>query len=202
MVEIDHQYNHGHLPGCLSALPTIADIYAKMDLSHDVFILSKGHACAAWYAVLEKYGYHPDVSKVHPDIDPANGIPCTTGSLGHGLPIAVGMALAKRIKDEIGTVYVLLGDGECLEGTTWESLLLADQLELSNLQVIVDYNGWQGSGEVVCNRAVSMAVCLLNSARLKFNRKGIGLMLFEAHRDWHVHHLTDAEYNQIMEELQ
>jgi len=72
MVEIDYQYKHRHLPGSLSAIYIIADIYAAMDQEHDIFILSKGHSCAALYAVLESYGKKPDVTLVHPERDVAN----------------------------------------------------------------------------------------------------------------------------------
>ena len=77
-----------------------------------------------------------------------NGVHWTTGSEGHGFPAGLGMAFAKKKKKEPGKVYVLMGDGECQEGTTWESLLLASHLKLDNLVIIIDYNKIQGSGYV------------------------------------------------------
>ena len=76
----------------------------------------------------------------HLELDPLNGIHCTTGSLGHGLPISAGMAFAKKIKKNSARVYVLISDGECQEGTTWETLLIASKHNLKNLVVMVDYN--------------------------------------------------------------
>ena len=73
-------------------------------------------------------------------IDPENNIHCTTGSLGHGLPIGVGMALAKKLQNKEGKTYVMMSDGECQEGTTWESLLIGAKHRLDNLVVLIDYN--------------------------------------------------------------
>ena len=76
--------------------------------------------------------------KTHLEIDEINGINCTTGSLGHGLPIATGMAFARKLKK--GRIFVLISDGECQEGTTWESILIASKHKLDNLVIVVDYN--------------------------------------------------------------
>jgi transketolase len=191
---------HGHIGSSLSALPIIKGIYAGMDLQNDVFILSKGHAVAAWIAVLEKYGFTPNPFQVHPERCLQDGITCTTGSLGHGLPMAVGIAYAKQLSGNTGKVHVLMGDGECLEGTTWESLNIARRYQLHNLTVHVDDNGWQGS----C-RALDLALpSLMNNifpVKTYGRNKGLGVKLFEDHPDWHVHYLTDAEVRQIMEEL-
>ena len=84
-------------------------------------------------------GLNPKIS-THLEIDSKNGINCTTGSLGHGLPISVGMALARKIQKKRNKIYVLISDGECQEGTTWESLLIASKHKLDNLIIIVDYN--------------------------------------------------------------
>lgn len=138
--QICYETNNPHLASSLSCLNIIKEIYSSFDFKNDVFILSKGHGCPALYAVLESYGFKPDVSKSHPDIDIENGISCTTGSLGHGLPIGVGMALAKKVQGQPGKIYVLLGDMECLEGTTWESLNLAWEYDLDNLIVHIDNN--------------------------------------------------------------
>lgn len=201
MVEIDFNHKHGHLSGCLSALPIILSIYKTMDLSKDTFILSKGHASAAWYVVLEQYGYHPDVSKVHPDIDIQNGISCHSGSLGHGLPIAVGMALAHKIKGTSGNIHVLLGDGECLEGTNWESLNIANRYRLhGRLFVYVDDNGWQGSEQCLDHYIPQ----LMNYIYPVFTfgiPKGQGVDLYQQHPEWHVHAMTKCEYDSIMKEL-
>jgi len=89
--------------------------------------------------LLKEKGLDPKLT-THLEIDPKNGINCTTGSLGHGLPIATGMAFAKKIKNAKGKIYVMLSDGECQEGTTWESLLIASKHKLDNLILLIDYN--------------------------------------------------------------
>lgn len=137
-----------HFGGCFSCTEILIALFDHVLVQGDKFILSKGHACWPYYVLLMEEGNKPALTG-HPSRDPHNGVPCTTGSLGHGLPMALGMALAKKIKGEAGKVYVLMGDGECQEGTTWESLLIAANLDLDNLVVIVDWNGIQGSGSVL-----------------------------------------------------
>jgi transketolase len=201
MVQMAKAHSHGHLCGSLSALPIISTIYDNMEAEHDVFILSKGHAAPAWYAVLESLGYHPDVRLIHPERDPANGVTCTTGSLGHGLPIAVGVALAKQLTSAPGRVHVLLGDGECLEGTTWESLTLARRYHLQGrLMVHIDDNGWQGSCAHL-DPGIHFKLEHIFPVHAYGIPKGYGVSLFEKHPEWHVHYLNDAEYEEALAEL-
>lgn len=137
-------YHYGGSFSCVEILITLYDHVLTPD---DQFILSKGHSCWPLYVLLGERGLNPKLAG-HPERDPHNGIWCSTGSLGHGLPMAVGMAWAKKIKDEPGRIYVLMGDGECQTGTTWESMLIASRLGLDNLKVVVDWNGIQGSDQV------------------------------------------------------
>ena len=128
-------------------------------LDRDRFILSKGHGAAANYAVLGHRGffskslfktYALDGGKLHghSTYGVVPGIEFSTGSLGHGLPVAVGMAIAaKRTKKEY-RVFVVLGDGDCQEGSNWEAIMAAGHYGLDNLVVIVDYNKLQGLGKV------------------------------------------------------
>lgn len=120
----------------------------------DKFILSKGHACYALYAVLAKAGYFPEeelwhVSQVgsrfggHPKIFDIPGVEASTGALGHGLSFAIGISYANKADQRKSHVYVVLGDGECQEGSIWEGALSAPTLELDNLTVIVDHNKLQ-----------------------------------------------------------
>ena len=111
----------------------------------DKLVFSKGHACWPLYVLLREQGLNPKLEG-HPYRDPANGIEYTTGSLGHGFPAAVGMALAKKIKGEPGRIVCIIGEGDVQEGTCWESLLIAGHHRLNNLCVVVDLNGIQGSG--------------------------------------------------------
>lgn len=131
-----------HLGGSLSEIEILISLYNFALKPEDKFILSKGHACFPWYILLKERGFNPKI-KPHPDIDEKNGIYCTTGSLGHGLPIGAGMAFAKKLKKEPGEIYVLLGDGECQEGTLYETMPITSKYCLDNLTVIVDNNRLQ-----------------------------------------------------------
>jgi len=136
-----------HYGGCFSAVELLVSLYDHVLQDNDKFILCKGHACWPYYVLLREKGYEPKLQG-HPSLDEKNGIHYTTGSEGHGFPAAIGMALARKIKKEAGKIYVIMGDGECQEGTTWESLLLAAHHKLDNLVIMVDWNGIQGSGFV------------------------------------------------------
>jgi transketolase len=100
----------------------------------------------ALYAVLESKGKNP-VWEEHPELNEKEGIYATTGSLGHGLPIATGRALAKKLKGEKGRVYVLTGDGEMQEGSNWEALISANFLKV-NITALIDWNKYQNVGKV------------------------------------------------------
>jgi transketolase len=135
-------YHYGGSFSCVEILIALFDHILKQE---DKFILSKGHSCWPLYVLLREKGLNPKLEG-HPSRDPNNGIHSTTGSMGHGLPTAVGMAMAKKIMGYKGNIYVLMGDGECQEGTTWESMLIAVKHNLNNLIVIIDSNNIQGSG--------------------------------------------------------
>lgn len=134
-----------HYGGTFSCAEILINLYDNVLEDHDRFILSKGHGCWGYYVLLRELGYNP-LLEGHPHLDLQNGVHWTTGSEGHGLPAGLGMALARKILKKDGRVYVLMGDGECQEGTTWESLLIASHRKLNNVTAIVDYNGIQGSG--------------------------------------------------------
>ena len=120
----------------------------------DRLILSKGHGCLALYAMLARKGYFSEkelslfcktegILGGHPDHRKVPGIEASTGSLGHGLSLGIGMALAARLHKRPSNVYVILGDGECNEGSVWEGALSAAKHKLTNLVVLVDYNKMQ-----------------------------------------------------------
>lgn len=136
-----------HYGGTFSCTEILINLYDHILTDNDRFILSKGHACWAYYVLLREKGYNP-MLEGHPRLDLHNGVHWTTGSEGHGLPASLGMALARKMQNRPGRVYVLMGDGECQEGTTWESLLTAPHRKLDNLVAIVDNNKIQGSGFV------------------------------------------------------
>lgn len=136
-----------HIAPSLSTMEILVALYEGILKEKDKFILSKGHGCLGWYLVLKRNGFSPEI-RCHPDMDPKNGIICTTGSLGHGLPLSVGMAFARKLKKQEGRIFVLMGDGECEEGTIWESLNLAKKYGLDNLTIIVDNNKLQALAKI------------------------------------------------------
>lgn len=158
----------GHLGPALSLIEIIRVLYDSV-LNHDSsnplftqrdrFILSKGHGCLALYAVLADHGYISNSelksyctfeSKLggHPERSTLPGIEFSTGSLGHGLSVGIGMAMACRLKGENWRTYVLVGDGELNEGSNWEGAMHAAQHQLGALTVIIDFNQMQASGEI------------------------------------------------------
>ena len=128
-----------HLGGSFSMIESLVTIYELFLKNNDKFILSKSHSSYPLCLLLKNKGLKPKLT-THLERDEKNGIHCTTGSLGHGLPIATGMAFARKKQKIKGKIYVMISDGECQEGTTWESLLIASKHKLDNLVIIVDYN--------------------------------------------------------------
>ena len=128
-----------HLGGSFSMIEIIISLYKKILKKNDKFILSKSHASFPLCILLKENKLNPKIT-THLELDEKNGINCTTGSLGHGLPIATGMAFANKIQKKVGKIYVMISDGECQEGTTWESLLIASKHKLDNLIILIDYN--------------------------------------------------------------
>ncbi len=157
----------GHLGPALSLLEIVRALYDSV-LIHDPespllpirdrFILSKGHGCLGLYAVLADHGYFPTSNLKgfcsfnsslggHPERVTLPGVEFSTGALGHGLSVGIGMAMAARLRAEKWRTFVLLGDGELNEGSIWEGAMHASQHQLGNLTVIVDFNRMQASGE-------------------------------------------------------
>ena len=165
-IDLSHQAGTPHLGSSLSCADIVAALYWNvLDASpdradhpdRDRFILSKGHAVTTLYAALALRGYFPAAEFAtynqtgtrlpeHPAPHCAPGIEHATGSLGHGLSVGLGIALGNRIQASPGRVFVLLSDGECNEGSTWEAALLAPALQLGRLCAIVDCNKWQATG--------------------------------------------------------
>lgn len=168
VVEMTHRARSSHVGSSLSMAEILAVLYGGImnvsperlnDPDRDRLILSKGHACAGLYAVLAECGFFPmewlDNFYLNggrlPGHATATGIPgieVSTGSLGHGLSIAAGMALAGKRDERPFRVYTILSDGECDEGSLWEAAMLAPHHQLDNLIAIVDYNKIQSLGHV------------------------------------------------------
>jgi transketolase len=158
-----HRARLGHPGGDLSAIDILATLYFRIlavdpanpaDPLRDRFVLSKGHASAALYATLAEAGffdrewletYMQPLSRLngHPDRNRVPGVEANTGPLGHGVPIAVGMALGAKLSGSTWRTFVLTGDGELQEGSNWEAAMSAAQYGLDGLTVIVDRNGLQ-----------------------------------------------------------
>jgi len=152
-----HAAGVGHIGGNLSSLDALLVLHHSVMVSDDTFILSKGHAAGALYIALWSTGelsdaeldqFHADGSKLsgHPAPGWTPGIPFATGSLGHGLPVAAGIALARRLDRRPGRVFCLCSDGEWQEGSNWEALIFARHQQLDSLVLLVDVNGLQGFG--------------------------------------------------------
>jgi transketolase len=185
VIEMSHRAGTPHLGSALSCIDILVAAYWRVlridpaQAEHpgrDRFILSKGHAASALYAVLAERRFFPGAwledfaqqgSPLAEQPSPfcAPGVELATGSLGHGLPVGLGMALAARIQTQDYRVFVVLSDGECNEGTVWEAALFAPAQKLEKLAVIVDYNKWQATGR-------SNEVMSLDSLKAKWEAFG------------------------------
>lgn len=229
----------GHLGGNLSALDALLCLHHGLLAPEDHFILSKGHAAGALYVALWSRGllaeedlrtFHADGTWLagHPVPGWSAGIPVATGSLGHGLPIALGMALARKLNGEEGHVYCLTSDGEWQEGVMWEALIFWRHRGLRNITVLVDLNGLQGFGstrEVASmedlgrriegfgatvvhidghdHRAISHAVREHPGAVILLHTvKGKGVSFMENRMEWHYLPLSAEQYALALRELE
>jgi len=168
IVEMITEAKSGHPGGSLSAVETLAVLYLEV-MRHDPknphwpdrdrFVLGKGHACPVLYSVMAECGYTPvdqlktlrrlgSIYQGHPDRRFLPSLEASTGSLGQGLSIGLGMALAARLNESQARTYVMLGDGEIQEGQVWESAMFAAFHKVDNLAAIVDYNKIQLDGFV------------------------------------------------------
>lgn len=166
IISLSHARKAPHLGSCLSCVDILVAAYwTALDINpacpddpkRDRFILSKGHAALALYCTLAERGildeellntFNTSGTKLpeHPAAGGIPGIEAATGSLGHGLPIGVGLALGARIRQEGFRTVVVLSDGECNEGSVWEAALMAAAQGLDRLTAVVDYNKWQATG--------------------------------------------------------
>lgn len=165
-VQLAHDAKESHLNGALSCADLLVALHGHWlraglpggkDPDRDVLIFSKGHACTALYAVmalsgdipsewLERYGQEGSPLPSHPCIHALPALECSSGSLGHGLGIGTGRAYAQRLRRSRARTCVLLSDGECNEGSTWEAAMFGAAQGLENLVAVVDYNGIQSVG--------------------------------------------------------
>jgi transketolase len=240
LLQMHYEAKVGHIGGNLSALDAMLHLHGHVMGEHDRFILSKGHSAGALYVSLWAVGritdeelrtFHQDGTRLagHPVAHWHEQIAYATGSLGHGLGLAAGAALGKRLRGEPGTVYCLLSDGECEEGSTWEAVLFLRHQNLGNLVILVDANGLQGFGS-------TNEIASLEPLALKFRGfgvqveeinghepdaldaalarrsgeplvillrtvKGRGVSFMEGKMEWHYLPLNETQYELAMREL-
>lgn len=159
ILRISQHSRHGHIPTCFSVVEMLRAIYSVMQYNpanpewgqRDIFILSKGHAALAHYCILAQLGYFSleniysfgsfnSIFGCHADRCKVPGVEWSTGSLGHGTGVALGIAMAFKLNKSSRKVFVLIGDGETNEGSIWESLMVAANLKLDNLFILLDNN--------------------------------------------------------------
>ena len=189
IVKMSNFANAPHLASSLSCIDIVLTLYEKVlkifpknpkKMDRDRFILSKGHAATSLYVTLAHKGFFPksylktytkkgSFLEEHPNPS-IKGVEAATGSLGHGLPVGCGIALAAKINKKNYKTIVLVGDGECNEGTNWEAAMFASAKKLNNLYVVIDRNGWQGIGKTKD---------ILNLNLLKDKWKSFGWNCFE-----------------------
>ena len=244
IVSASAKSGEGHIPSAFSVLDILWVLYDKVlkfdpknpsDQKRDIFILSKGHASLGLYAVLAEKGFF-SLSELenfakfnsmlggHPDRNKVPGVEASTGSLGHGFPISAGVALGLKIKKMDSKVFVLIGDGECNEGTVWESALLASHHNLSNLCCVIDYNHSTdralGMGDIAEKfKSFGWDACVVNGhnheeiyrALIKTSKKpraiiantikGYGVKSMENNPAWHHKSPSSEELNILTGEL-
>ncbi len=239
LLQMHSESGVGHLGGNLSCLDALMTLHHQILRPEDTFVLSKGHAAGALYVTLWSLGkisdeelrqFHKDGTRLsgHPAPGKFPEIPFATGSLGHGLSLASGLALGKALQNQRGRVYCLLSDGEWQEGSCWEALIF---LQKQNLPVtlIVDANGLQGFGRTsemvggedlaVKFRAFGVPVRDIDGhdldalhgalsesphgpqAVIARTRKGCGVSFMENQLEWHYLPLTPAQYAQARAEV-
>jgi len=143
LLKLLYDHKEEHVGSCFTCIDILDNIFKNKN-PEDIFILSNGHAGYALYSILEKYYSHIDADKLaekhmgHPNLDEKNHIYCSTGSLGSGIIIAIGRALANPNRK----VYVTLSDGECAEGSVWEGLRFIEDYGVKNIEIHVNCNGW------------------------------------------------------------
>ena len=246
---LDVSFNCGeaaHIGGAMSIVDILATLYTNvlsinLNTPKDRFILSKGHGflgllsalyCKEFinYKNLMKFQTNGSEIIAHPIINPKFGIESSNGSLGQGLSLGVGIAISYKKRNKKDTVYVLVGDGECYEGSIWEAAISGTESNLDNLTVIVDCNGYQNDGEInqkmnfkelekkwrgfgwdtyVCNGHNISELCkTFKKKKTNFPKaiiaktiKGKGISFMENNNDWHHGRLTENLYRKAVKEI-
>ena len=196
ILEIAYKHKLSHLGSYLSAADIIDEIYENKD-PDDIFILSSGHAALALYAALEKYeGKNAEELFLkhggHPHRDEENGIYCSTGSLGLGITVAVGRALANKNRK----VHVLISDGESAEGSVWESLRFIKESNLSNIEVYVNINGYAAYDKVDIKYLVDRLKVFLPTINIRYT--SVNQYSFLRGLNAHYHVMSEEDYKSTL----
>ncbi len=196
ILEIAYKHKLSHLGSYLSASDIIDEIYENKD-PDDIFILSSGHAALALYAALEKYeGKNAEELFLkhggHPHRDEENGIYCSTGSLGLGITVAVGRALANKNRK----VHVLISDGESAEGSVWESLRFIKESNLSNIEVYVNINGYAAYDKVDIKYLVDRLKVFLPTINIRYT--SVNQYSFLRGLNAHYHVMSEEDYKSTL----
>jgi transketolase len=241
LLQMHHDSGVGHIGGNLSCIDILMTLFHRVLSPDDAFILSKGHAAGALYTTLWSLGrvtdeeleqFHKDGTKFsgHPSPNHIADIPFATGSLGHGLSLAAGLALGKSFNKSPGRVFCVTSDGEWQEGSTWEALMFASHRPLS-LTVIVDSNGLQGFGTTTAVAGMPLLTTRLRAFGVPVTEidghdiaeiervtlstlstpgpqiivarthKGSGVSFMQDKMEWHYLPLKDDEYRQAVQEI-
>jgi len=242
LLKMHYESKVGHIGGNLSAIDIVLYLYHFMMSECDEFVLAKGHAAGALYIALWSVGVLPD-SKLtdfhgegvklagHPVAGWLDQISVSTGSLGHGFPVACGMAMSRKLSGTAGNIYCLCSDGEWQEGSNWEALIFAKHHKLDNLVLIVDANRLQGFGttsdvasvENMSERFRAFGFCVdeidghsfddfertLNPSTennqprvIVLNTvKGKGVSFMENKMEWHYLPMNEEQFKQAVEEV-
>ena len=199
ILDIAYKNKLGHLGSYFSSVDVIDEIYSQMG-KDDIFILSSGHAALALYACLEKYhGINAEEMFLkhggHPHRDEENKIYCSTGSLGLGITVALGRAVANPNRK----VYVLVSDGECAEGSVWEALKTIYEQNIKNIEVHVNVNGYAAYMEVDKEYLVNRLKAFLPDVKIHYTT--VEQFPFLKGLNAHYHIMRDYDYKQAMETL-
>ncbi len=192
ILDIAYKHKIGHLGSYLTAVDIIDNIYFKKN-KDDIFILSSGHAALALYVVLEKYESKNAETLFnkhggHPHRCESDGIYCSTGSLGLGITVAIGRALANPTRK----VYVLISDGEAAEGSVWESLRFIEENNIKNIEVYVNINGYTAYDKIDIQYLKKRLLAFM--PRINIVETNVNMYPFLRGLNAHYHIMSEADY--------
>jgi len=192
ILDIAYKHKIGHLGSYLTAVNIIDNIYSKKN-KNDIFILSSGHAALALYVVIEKYESINAETLFnkhggHPHRCESDGIHCSTGSLGLGITVAIGRALANTTRK----VYVLISDGEAAEGSVWEALRFIEENNIKNIEIYVNVNGYTAYDKIDIQYLKKRLLAFM--PRINIVETNVNMYPFLKGLNAHYHIMSEADY--------